>query len=252
MFEPTLPVDPLAPPRGRFVRPLGEAMGDGAEFDAGTTRLSALDAALVADLKRFDASARENDGLEAVEVLAAAVRHGRALLLQLQHGYRKIEMTVFPADGSMRCSVSLPELLALELSALRVRQVEPARLKPLGSYGPPGPGGATEDHHALGPLLWELALRGARETLLPEIDGRVAYRVAPGSALQALGLDGTLGAAVRRLRRQTCNLNEVASWPGFDRERAMRLLNALYLQAALIVSRTHPAATDDDHVSDPA
>ncbi len=37
----------------------------------------------------------------------------------------------------------------------------------------------------------------------------------------------------------------MARWPGFDRDRAMRLLNALYLQAGLIVSRTHPAATSD-------
>ena len=28
-------------------------------------------------------------------------------------------------------------------------------------------------------------------------------------------------------------------------QRAMRLLNALYLQSGLIVSRTHPAATND-------
>jgi hypothetical protein len=50
---------------------------------------------------------------------------------------------------------------------------------------------------------------------------------------------------VARLRVQTSNLREMATWPGFDRERAMRLLNALYLQAGLIVSRTHPAATND-------
>ena len=39
------------------------------------------------------------------------------------------------------------------------------------------------------------------------------------------------------------NLRDMAEWPGFDRPRAMRLLNALYLQAGLIVSRSHPAAT---------
>jgi len=44
---------------------------------------------------------------------------------------------------------------------------------------------------------------------------------------------------------QTSNLREMAGWPGFDRERAMRLLNALYLQAGLIISRTNPAATND-------
>ena len=34
---------------------------------------------------------------------------------------------------------------------------------------------------------------------------------------------------------------------GFDRGRAMRMLNGLYLHAALIVSRTHPAAFDPGH-----
>ena len=92
------------------------------------------------------------------------------------------------------------------------------------------------------PLLWELALRGARETLLPEIAGPAAYRVAPGSALHRLGLSGSLQAAVEQLRQRPCNVAEIASWPGFDRERATRLLNGLYLHAALIVSRTHPAA----------
>ena len=38
------------------------------------------------------------------------------------------------------------------------------------------------------------------------------------------------------------NLRDLAEWPGFDRVRAARLLNGLYLQAGLIVSRTHPAA----------
>ena len=48
-----------------------------------------------------------------------------------------------------------------------------------------------------------------------------------------------------RLRRATTNLREISEWPGFDRARAMRLLNALYLQAGLVISRTHPAATNE-------
>jgi hypothetical protein len=37
----------------------------------------------------------------------------------------------------------------------------------------------------------------------------------------------------------------MAEWPGFDRPRAMRMLNGLYLQAGLMVSRTHPVATNE-------
>jgi hypothetical protein len=50
---------------------------------------------------------------------------------------------------------------------------------------------------------------------------------------------------VARLKRDTTNLREMAQWPGFDPERAMRLLNGLYLQGGLMVSRTHPAATNE-------
>jgi hypothetical protein len=69
--------------------------------------------------------------------------------------------------------------------------------------------------------------------------------VSPGLDLTGLNLSGSMLAAVQRLRRETTNLRDLSRWPGFDRERAMRLLNALYLQAGLIVSRTHPNATSE-------
>ena len=94
-------------------------------------------------------------------------------------------------------------------------------------------------------MLWELALRGSRDDLLPEIAGNAAYRIASGVDLRALKLVGSMGAAVQKLQRQTSSLRDIAQWPGFDRQRAMRMLNALYLQAGLMVSRTHPAATQD-------
>ncbi len=101
-------------------------------------------------------------------------------------------------------------------------------------------------------MLWELALRGSRDQLLPEIAGSAAYRIAPGMDLRALQLTGTLASAAQKLQRNTCSLREIAAWSGFDRERAMRMLNGLYLQAGLMVSRTHPAATNDGWNSAPA
>ncbi len=53
---------------------------------------------------------------------------------------------------------------------------------------------------------------------------------------------GALLAAIQRLRHEPCHLRDIADWPGFDRERAARMLNALYLQSGLIVSRSHPDA----------
>jgi hypothetical protein len=52
-------------------------------------------------------------------------------------------------------------------------------------------------------------------------------------------------AAVDRLRVTSTNLREIADWPGLNRTRAIRLLNALYLQAGLIVSRSHPGAVSE-------
>jgi hypothetical protein len=41
-------------------------------------------------------AARPGEGLEMLEVMAAAVRHGRALLLHVEHEHRVIPVTLFP------------------------------------------------------------------------------------------------------------------------------------------------------------
>ena len=219
------------------------AGGRGADTVAGGTQLSALNPTLVQDLQRFDrgaaAGASPGATLDMLEVLAAALRHGRALLLHLQIDQRVLPLTVRPSERQVQSPLALNQLLALRLPDLRVLRVEPARDGGDPALADTGARLVTEP---LGPLLWELALRGARDALLPEIGGVAAYRVAPGAELQGLELTGTLAAAVARLHRQTTPLREIAAWPGFDRDRAVRLLNALYLQAALMVSRTHPAA----------
>jgi len=212
---------------------------------AGSTRLSSLNPSLLHDLQRFaQTEGRSDEGsLEVLEVLAAAVRHARPLLVHVQHDFRVLALTVFPSEHQTHCQVSLSTLLSWRLTELRVLHVEPARVEP---YDPARPGPEAHRYAPLGPLLWELALRGARDELLPEISGTAAYRVAPGADLSRLDLGGTLAAAVQRLARQTTNLREISGWPGFDRQRAMRMLNGLYLQAALMVSRSHPAATNED------
>jgi len=138
----------------------------------------------------------------------------------------------------------MAQLMASRLTELRVLQVEPALLRPPADLNS-GLAAPADRVAALGPVLWELALRGSREALLPEIAGNAAYRIAPGVDLSMLELTGSLAAAVHKLRRDTTNLRDIASWPGFDLARATRLLNGLYLQAGLMVSRTHPAATNE-------
>jgi hypothetical protein len=231
MFEPTQPASELGLQRvSDFQRRHGEAAP--AE-DSAHARLTSLNPSLMQDLLRFDGGT-PGEGMEVIEVLAAAVRHARPLLLHLQHEHRVIPLTVFPVDRLVQAPLDLPQLLALRLPDLHVLGVQPARTR--ADTAPP-------TLSPLGPLLWELALRGSRDDLLPELAGQVAYRIAPGANLDELDMAGTLAAAVARLRRENATLRTLAGWPGFDRERAMRMLNGLYLQAALMISRTHPAAT---------
>ena len=234
MFQRTQPNanDPLMR-ISEFERDHAAPSGAG-DAEAGATRLSALNPSLLQDLMRFEQRHRPGEGLDLLEVLAAALRHHRALLLHLQLSQRVIALTVLPASRQLHSPLTPPQWLALRLPDLRVLRVEPARAS--------APGSAAPALQALAPLLWDMALRGARADLLPEIAGIATYRVGPGSDLHKLNLGGTLAAAVARLRVQTTPLHEIASWPGFERDRAMRLLNALYLQSALIVSRSHPAA----------
>jgi hypothetical protein len=245
MFESTLPFgQPELMRASAFRRHLDDSARVG-EAESMVSRLSTLSPSLLLDLMRFEQEGQQGG---AVEVLAACIRHARRLLIHLQAGERVVPLTVFPVEHLAHCPMPMARFLELALGDLIVLHVEPALLRPpgdrlhamvgeLGHYG------------ALGPLLWELALRGSRSELLPEIAGQAAYRIAPGLNLRRLELSGTLADAVVRLKREAVNLRELSQWPGFDRERAIRLLNGLYLQAGLMVSRTHPAATNDGWTS---
>jgi hypothetical protein len=237
LFEPTRPIgDSKLMRLSTFYRQRDSSHGT-LSTTAAITRLSMLGRSLVQDLARFEDKGRDT---ELLAVLAASVRHTRSLLVHLQCDDHVLPLTVFPAEGLVHTPIPMTELLEWPLSDLRVLHYEtPAMPSPSRTER----GQATPGHLSpLGPLLWELALRGARGELLPEIGGIAAYRLGPGVELRGLPLEGTLGSAVKRLRRETCSLREIATWPGFDAERAARLLNALYLQAGLIVSRSHPAA----------
>ena len=222
-------------------RPMDAA--DSRPLEPPHTALSSLSPSLLQDLMRFEAVAGPQRAL--LEVLAACVRHTQPLAITMgSPGQPVLVVSVFPLDRQVHCPVPLAEVLASDLAAVQVLEVQPARWRAPGS---------TDAHRIdrpacytpLGPLLWAVALRGAREALLPELAGQAAYRVSPGISLGGLEVPGALAGSITRLRRHTCNLREIASWPGVGPGRAMRLLNALYLQSGLIVSRTHPAATNE-------
>ena len=205
------------------------------------TALSSLSPSLLQDLLRFD---QDKPQRELLEVLAAGVRHTQPLAIGLAWDRQALTLTMFPAQRLVHCPMAMADFLAGDLESLQVLQVQPATLRPPGSAE-----GARIGNPALyaplGPLLWAVALRGSRETLLPELAGQAAYRVAPGVTLGGLNVPGAMAACINRLRRQTSNLREIAEWHQIGVPRATRLLNALYLQSGLIVSRSHPAATNE-------
>jgi hypothetical protein len=239
-FESTLPLgEPELMRVSAFQRYLDELKREGA--DESLTRLSSLNPSLLQDLLRFEQDGRRT---EVLEVIAACVRHSRPLAIYLQCGLRVVPLTLFPNERLVHCPLHMHEFLAQRLSDMTVLRVEPAMLRPPGD---PEEALVGEPHlyQPLGPVAWELAMRGSREQLLPEIGGPAAYRVALGTNLRDVILTGVVQAAVNRLHRESANLREMAEWPGLNRARAMRLLNALYLQGGLIISRTHPVASNE-------
>ena len=239
-FESTLPMGAADLVRASaFRRTLDEDRRN--EDDRITSRLSSLDPSLYQDLLRFEQKGRQS---ELLEVMAGAVRHSHAVTVHLQLDEHVLALTVFPVHRLVHCVLPMAQFFDLQLTDLEVLRVEKAHmqvpdLQKLAQS-------SVQAHFAqLGRLLWELSLRGSRDELLPEIAGQAAYRITPTLEVSALELAGSLASACEKLRRQTTSLREIAEWPGFDRTRAMRMLNGLYLQAGLMVSRTHPAATNE-------
>ena len=206
-----------------------------------SSRISSLSPSLRADLYRFEA---DGGSSEVLEVVAACVRHAKRVTIHLQFEDRVLPLTVFPEERLVHCPIPMAQFLAFALTNLSVMHVEPALLRPPGD---PETALVGEErlHSPLAPFLWELAMRGNRHELLPEIAGPAVYRVTPGLDWSQLPANGALLAAIKRLRRESTNLRDISDWPGMDKERAIRLLNALYLQAGLMVSRSHPDAVSE-------
>lgn len=240
MFEPTIPFGEPELMRASAYRLYLQELEAQTEQSGVSSRISSLSPSLRADLYRFEAGGGTS---EVLEVVAACVRHAKRVTIQIQVGERVAPLTVFPAERLVYCPLPMPQLVADPLR-LRVLHVEPALLQPPG-HEETGLVGEPRLHSPLAPLLWELAMRGGRTELLPEIAGPAVYRVAPGLQLRGLPVPADLLAATYRLRRESCSLREISEWPGLDRERAIRLLNALYLQAGLMVCRSHPDAIND-------
>lgn len=187
---------------------------------------STLGSSLLSDLKRF---VDDPDGAELLAVVAAGVRHARALRLQLELHRLRIHLSLLPRDQVHRCSVDLCTLPSHDLGCLRLVHVEPDAL--------PGRDAGALHGRPLGPLLWALAMHGPRDELLPEIAGRVKYRLAPGTDVQQLDVGDDVQALLHRLWCESSSLEELTDATAVAPARVRRLLNALYLQSGLMISR---------------
>jgi hypothetical protein len=204
----------------------------------GLERQTVLSTTLQSELTALE---RKQEAGDALEVIAACVRLQEPALVYLAFQDLVWPVTLFPAQMLYHSPRTLLEASEAGLATLATLSVEPAGVRPPGH--PMRERIASDaSYRPLAPVLWRLALHGPRSRLLSEIAGTAAYRVLRHPRVDDLPLPGALGPAADRLRREAASLRGVGDWPGMSVERGARLLNALYLTANLMVTRSHPAA----------
>jgi len=204
-------------------------------------RPTLLPTTLLADLERLEANPASNDVLE---VIAACIRNREAALLYLAHGPYVWPVTLFPRQEIYHSPVDVTDIAAeTSLSKLKLISAEPPGVMPPG-HAQHDRVAAVDKYRPISKLLWAVALNGPRDYVLNEIGGKAAYRLS-GRIEDLPGALGALQPAAVRLRQDSASLRDIAAWPGMSPQRAARLLNALYLTGALMVTRSHPAARDE-------
>jgi hypothetical protein len=234
LFEPTAPL--TVPTEFNRTQPFDDPTDTAsafAELDGGAD--SVLSPSMLSDLRRFG---DEVDSIDLLPALAASVRHGKSLALHLRLGGSLLRVALFPRAQLFHCETDLCALPHAELSQLRLVRIQPeAAVSPLRLDGAPS---TAAPFGQLAPLLWLIAEYGASADLLPEIAGRVRYRLAPGFSTRELPIDSSAMPLIQRLRTTTVSLQQLSDWTVRGPARVNRLLNAIYLQAGLMVLRVSP------------
>jgi hypothetical protein len=208
-------------------------------LSAADDRPTLLPTTLLADLQQLQKDPVNGDVLE---VIAACLRHREAALLYLGYGDYVWPVTLFPREFLYHSPRDVADMgTGPALGRLSLISAEPPGVRPPGHSMHERVSSATK-YHAMPALLWAVALHGPRSEVLAEISGRVAYKLVSGGARDLPSSLGALGPAVARLQQEAVALRDIANWPGMSLARASRLLNALYLTGALMISRSHPAA----------
>ena len=159
--------------------------------------------------------------------------------MHLQSGTSTGVLSVFQREQLFQCFIDMYALSAREFALLRLLHVEPEYRLDADSTRPESMlAGRLEP---LGPFVLRLALHGATSELLPEIGGPVRYRLALGFTFNGLPLDPQARLVLPHLRqRPASSLDELAGATGLDPAWIRRLLNALYLQSGLMITRSYP------------
>ena len=217
-FEPTSPLSTVG---WEPTRPVAEVL------DAEPT---ALGPSLLRDLSRF-----ADDPLEAdlLPVVAASARHNSPLSLELDLGGTTCTLVLDPARQIYSCEMDLCALNDQALQQLRLVRVKSSASESAEPSAPLRLG-------SMRPLLWHLALRGAQQELLPELAGNVRCRLTKAMVLTGLPVDGTTKRLMHLMSGAPVTLDDLLEGAQVSRVRVQRVWNALYLQSALMVSRSYP------------
>ncbi|MEQ1685441.1 MAG: hypothetical protein ABL916_17495 [Burkholderiaceae bacterium] len=236
MFDPTSAFSQI--PSYESTHP-GRALPDvdgGLIFASPSTFNSTLSPSLLSDLRRFV----DDPGLtDMLAVVAACVRHARPLALHVGNGNNISVLSVFPREQLFQCYLELQALSTEQFACLRLLHVEPEYPLLAGEINPESMrSGRLEP---LGPFLWRLAMHGANSELLPEISGPTHYRLSMGVRLDRLPIDPRALPLLQTLRRRPVSLDELVKSTDLGGAWVRRLLNALYLQSGLMLTRSIPS-----------
>jgi hypothetical protein len=206
-------------------------MDDNAALLTGEASLGArstLSGSLQRDVARFLATPANG---ELLPVLAACVRHSRPITTILAHGECEVCLTLDPRMQMFACDLDLLALEEAQFRALSLQCVDDAiDLDALARSARAG---------RLAKLLWRVAMEGNRDDILPEIGGPATYRISGGFRRGLVSLPQSLETVVTRLNGPPASLAELQQIAG-NGPLIQRLLNALYLDSALIVTRAGP------------
>lgn len=194
----------------------------------------------------LDELQRRQVGRDVVEVLAACRRAQEQARLYLRLDDLVWPITVFPHSGVYYSRHDLLRTFEHGVRNLEIVAVEPSSVSEPGQRERER-SEVAEFFRPLRPALWSLAISSPTRGLLKEIAGTAAYRALRRLDAEGMSGSGAIRHAAHRLHTEAASLRHIAQWPGMTLERAIRLLNALYLTSNLMVTRSHPRARPQPH-----